>query len=141
MMSDETQTSRGVFFISPPALTQSYTDLATKRQVLAVHTDAQKRAWPVCVSSTKSELSRAWRFCVSRPERGMMSDDPARAAVYRAVRAGKMPPVNSLTCQECGNPATGYHHHNGYDKEHWLDVIPLCTACHIKAHGGRYTRD
>lgn len=57
----------------------------------------------------------------------------AGQAVYRAVRAGKMPHASTLPCKECGNPAREYHHHNGYAREHWLDVIPLCIPCHVKA--------
>ena len=26
------------------------------------------------------------------------------------------------------------HHHNGYEREHWLDVVWLCRACHNDTH-------
>lgn len=63
----------------------------------------------------------------------------AGQAVYRAVRAGKLSPVRTLLCAKCGNPAKEYHHHNGYGREHWLDVVPLCIPCHVRAdrRGGR----
>lgn len=52
-----------------------------------------------------------------------------------AVTKGVMPHISTHKCKECGVQADHYHHHNGYEKEHWLDVIPLCFACHNKAHG------
>lgn len=54
----------------------------------------------------------------------------ARGAVSDAVRRGKMPAASTLPCAQCGGPASHYHHHNGYDKGHRLDVVPLCPACH-----------
>ncbi len=58
---------------------------------------------------------------------------PARSAVRSMIRAGKMPAASTLRCKHCGKPAKGYHHHNGYELEHHLDVIPLCVPCHRKA--------
>lgn len=55
-------------------------------------------------------------------------------AVFRAVKRGDLPPVVSLECQSCGKPAQHYHHHNGYDQEHRLDVVPLCSLCHGHSH-------
>ncbi len=57
----------------------------------------------------------------------------ARGAVNDAVRRGKLPKAKSLLCSQCGNPALHYHHHNGYDKAHQLDVVPLCLDCHTLA--------
>lgn len=54
----------------------------------------------------------------------------AHSAVYRAVRDGRLPHASDLACNQCGNQALDYHHHNGYSREHWLDVIPLCRSCH-----------
>jgi len=53
----------------------------------------------------------------------------AREAVRHAVRGGKLPRADALKCS-CGNQAKHYHHHNGYDKAHWLDVVPICVPCH-----------
>lgn len=57
----------------------------------------------------------------------------ARSAVSVATRLKKMPRAKTLACKHCGNPAKEYHHHNGYDESHWLDVIPLCLTCHNEA--------
>lgn len=57
----------------------------------------------------------------------------ARATVTEAVRKGQLPAVASLACVLCGELAQEYHHHS-YEREYWLDVIPLCKACHRKVH-------
>ena len=55
----------------------------------------------------------------------------AKAAVERSIKSGKLPRPDSLQCS-CGKQAKQYHHHNGYDKKYWLDVVPLCVSCHGK---------
>jgi hypothetical protein len=59
----------------------------------------------------------------------------ARSAVANAIQASKIPPACMLTCADCGRPAQHYHHES-YDREHWLDVIPLCRKCHTARHNG-----
>ena len=58
----------------------------------------------------------------------------ARGAVSGSVHGGRLPRVQTLSCIHCGEPANFYHHHNGYDEEHKLDVIPLCAKCDCAAH-------
>ena len=41
--------------------------------------------------------------------------------------------AKTLQCS-CGQQAKHYHHHKGYTKKHWLDVIPVCTKCHSIIH-------
>ena len=54
---------------------------------------------------------------------------PARVAVYRAIKNGKL--VRPMECQQCGEKCKpDGHHHNGYDKAHYLDVVWLCRKCH-----------
>jgi hypothetical protein len=64
----------------------------------------------------------------------MMSDfKNAHEAVRRAIKSGKLPPIDSVLCADCGkNQAEEYHHYNGYGKKYQLDVTPLCLACHGK---------
>ncbi len=54
---------------------------------------------------------------------------PAHMAVYRAIKSGRL--VKSQICQVCNRvrPVEA-HHHNGYDEEHYLDVIFACRECH-----------
>lgn len=58
----------------------------------------------------------------------------ARRAVNEAVRTGQLPPATTLQCTYCEKSAEQYHHHKGYEPEHWLDVIPLCSDCHRIVH-------
>lgn len=55
----------------------------------------------------------------------------AGKAVGRAIKRGKIPHPATVSCKECGEQAREYHHHLGYEREHWLDVIALCRKCHI----------
>jgi len=55
----------------------------------------------------------------------------ARSVVNNAILMGKLQPAKSFICHNCNvNQASQYHHWHGYKPEHWLDVIPLCPACH-----------
>lgn len=56
----------------------------------------------------------------------------ARTTVNRAVAKGRLPKVSTQICAHCGLSAQNYHHWS-YEKEHWLDVVPLCIPCHIIA--------
>lgn len=59
----------------------------------------------------------------------------AHKAVAYAVKSGKFPPAWTMVCEHCQEAlAAEYHHHKGYEPEHKLDVIALCTECHGKAH-------
>lgn len=54
---------------------------------------------------------------------------PARIAVHRAVKSGKL--NRSCICEKCGiDCKTEAHHLNGYNQEHRLDVVWLCRNCH-----------
>jgi len=54
----------------------------------------------------------------------------AHKAVSHAIENGMLPKAQSLVCSRCGKKAHQYHHHLGYEPEHWLDVIPACRSCH-----------
>lgn len=56
----------------------------------------------------------------------------ATRAVNHAIEVGKMPRPDSLQCYYGEHPAQQYHHHLGYELEHWLDVVPVCRDCHRK---------
>lgn len=58
------------------------------------------------------------------------------SAVRKAVLAGELPNIKTLVCADCGAPACDYHHYNGYEPEHLLDVVPLCRKCHRNRHRG-----
>ncbi len=56
------------------------------------------------------------------------------ACVRYKVKIGKMIHPKLLKCISCINQAQEYHHHNGYDKKHCYDVVPVCIVCHNKVH-------
>lgn len=58
----------------------------------------------------------------------------ARAVINKAIVKKRIPAPSSLSCKKCHNQAEHYHHHMGYSKQYWLDVIPLCRPCHRRAH-------
>jgi hypothetical protein len=60
----------------------------------------------------------------------------SRHAVHYAVKSGKIPNVKTLICSVCHErQAEHYHHWRGYEKEHQLDVIPVCSVCHREVEG------
>lgn len=58
----------------------------------------------------------------------------AHKAVTLAIYHKTLPKASECACTHCEKTAGDYHHHNGYDEQHWLDVIPLCKSCHRLAH-------
>lgn len=85
------------------------------------------------------ETRRKWR---KRNSKKLVAENAARhkahpekysahKKVLYAVKTGKLPPVLSLTCADCGKPAQNYHHED-YSKP--LDVVPLCRYCHAARH-------
>ena len=74
----------------------------------------------------------------SGPNRGYDSaKGPAHRAVQRALARGAL--VRSPRCEECGaETQTEAHHHHGYDKTHYLDVVWLCRDCHNRADHPRF---
>lgn len=59
----------------------------------------------------------------------------AHTTVSRAVRRGILPPAWSMVCDGCEEAqAAHWHHHKGYERNHWLDVVAMCLDCHGKEH-------
>jgi len=63
----------------------------------------------------------------------------AYQSVRTAIEKGELPKPSTLPCKFCFDDAhlksaEEYHHHKGYAREHWLDVIPLCKKCHSSYH-------
>ena len=71
----------------------------------------------------------------------MAADPRAHAAVKTAITEGALPAPTGLACADCAGRAYAYHHHRGYDPQHWLDVVALCGSCHARRHlAGGYPR-
>ena len=60
--------------------------------------------------------------------------EKAKNKVHNTIRAGKLCGPKTLACYYCPKPAEQYHHWRGYDKKHWLDVVPVCKNCHRNIH-------
>ncbi len=57
----------------------------------------------------------------------------AHGAVYRAVKKGFL--TRPSSCSKCGKACKPHgHHHKGYAREFWLDVVWLCLECHLDEH-------
>lgn len=54
----------------------------------------------------------------------------AHRKVNHAIEKGKLPKASTQKCARCGDQAREYHHHKGYEPEHWLDIEPVCARCH-----------
>ena len=55
----------------------------------------------------------------------------ARNKLAGEIRQGRMPRATELGCRYCVREAVQYRHLS-WEKEHWLDVIPVCRRCSIK---------
>lgn len=102
------------------------------------HTDAEYRAQVQALQRASKKKryreSAEHRAALQREKRSLMGR--ARQAVHTAVQNKGLSKPDK--CQLCGHPGTGReiqgHHHLGYEREHWLDVIWLCIPCHSEAH-------
>lgn len=66
----------------------------------------------------------------------------ARWRVHELVRQGKLPQIKTCLCVDCGQPAQAYDHWQGYAREHWEHVQPVCHSCNEQralARGERAT--
>ncbi len=91
---------------------------------------AKRRAWRRAWLATPLGKQRARE---DQKKRNRTPQYKAKERVHDLTRRGKIPRASSLPCLHCSKPATGYHHHLGYEREHWEHVIPLCSVCHKKA--------
>ena len=80
-------------------------------------------------SKTPKGKATMKRFRVRHP-----NQIKAKSAVNNAIYHGRLPSVNTRQCHYCPEQAEQYHHYLGYEKEHWLDVMPACLICHRKEH-------
>jgi hypothetical protein len=56
--------------------------------------------------------------------------------VNNRIIAGELQKAKTLPCSYCPRMANHWHHHKGYDRENWMNVIPLCAFCHRRTHRG-----
>lgn len=96
-------------------------------ECLALRDRRSKRATrkPRTAADRRLEHERA----AARPDAAQRR--AAHDAVARALRSGKLV---RRPCSTCGASRAHAHHHNGYGREHRLDVAWLCPACHGAEH-------
>lgn len=79
-------------------------------------------------ATTKGKISKI------KSDRKNIVNIQARSEVKKAIIRGDLAPLILRKCTICGENAKEYHHHKGYEKKYWLDVIPLCSKCHGLEH-------
>jgi len=75
----------------------------------------------------KNQIAAIKHFRIRHPEQRKAKD-----AVNYAIKTGRLIRPDTLQCHYCPAQAKQYHHHKGYEHEHWLHVIPVCLKCHGK---------
>lgn len=115
---------------------------------LEYHAEANRRSYQKHKTKRLAEqkvyrVSQAGRATQSRKDKTQQQLNPlhwgARSAVWRAKRSGKLEPTRYCEIQGClvrAYDGLQAHHHKGYDKKHWLDVVWLCPKHHLEAHNG-----
>lgn len=76
---------------------------------------------------------KSWRENHIRNERKFKKLHPWRSKAYEAVRQAKRTgrlkrPSRCSKCKKFCKPEA--HHHKGYRRKDWLNVLWLCTGCH-----------
>lgn len=95
---------------------------------------AKYAAWYEKNKARRREDARANRESRRKAEKKWRDENRAakRAhdAVHYALKTGRL--VKAKNCSECGEETENLHahHHNGYSKEHRLDIVWLCHPCH-----------
>jgi len=82
------------------------------------------------IKHTETEEQHQARLAAQRAE--WHTRDPRRRKAQRKVnhqiRQGKIPRSSEFTCRNCPAKASQYEHLS-LEKEHWLDIIPVCRRC------------
>jgi len=90
-------------------------------------------------------LRKYFQTTKGKAARKRYKDNPANSnqikaaqALNNAVRDKAIPHISTQRCSLCNGQADQYHHHEGYEKEHWLDAIPVCRQCHAELHAAQH---
>ncbi len=127
----------------------SYKSVVTCSRVCAYKlrgTVQRKRITRVCVVCHKDfEICPAWlrkgglrgsycsRKCRWANKINYTKKDKKDAVnrLHKAIRNGEITPK---PCYMCGISPAEAHHHKGYDKENWLNIVWLCSTHHNQEH-------
>lgn len=89
----------------------------------------QQRAARQTIRAYETQRKRKWRLM--NPFKAKLIRQ-ANHAVEAAMKGRKL--HRPSMCFNCGTVGkVEAHHHRGYAKEFWLDVLWLCVRCHRKA--------
>lgn len=93
-----------------------------------------------CVKANRRAYGKTKRAKINRAKRRAIPENRqkkrSRDAVKCAWSRGEIPHPTECACVICGAPATHYHHHKGYERENWLDVVPMCWGHRDMDAGG-----
>ncbi len=92
------------------------------------HKAYEKHYWESARGKAARKLSKI-RYLNKYPKK-----KKAQTAISHAIRDGLIPKVCTLKCSCCPAQAQEYHHHKGYAKKYWLDVVPVCAKHHRQIH-------
>lgn len=122
-------TKDGLFFQCKLCKTKTQKKYRLTEKGRTTHIDSNKRYEMTKNGKTvRSAINR--RFKTKSPEKWKATN-----AVNHAISENKMKEASQYNCANCLiEPAKEYHHHRGYLKEHWLDVVPVCKQCHLLIH-------
>ena len=84
----------------------------------------------------RASQSKEYRNALRRNHPKSNEKAAAHSAVHEAIKSGNLQPITVMECTECGDSAQHYHHWS-YKREHFLDVQPVCRACHVYIHSGK----
>lgn len=73
-------------------------------------------------------LERLREYGEKYPERIL-----AAKAVREAIKQKAIKPARKQKCADCGKKAQ-HLHHESYEPDQWINVVPLCRSCHKKRH-------
>lgn len=93
-----------------------------------------QKAW---AKTKKGKMSR--KRSMSKWRKRNPEKVKAERMTFSKVMSGAIRSARESKCVECGEQAVHLHHHNGYEEEHLLDVIPVCRICHKKLDSSQDT--
>jgi hypothetical protein len=95
---------------------------------------------PICNSESMQRYSKSCKQCYikSLPKEEIHNREKVRTraleAVARAIASGRL--VKPKVCSRCNKEPDRYieAHHLSYERNRYLDVVWLCSPCHIEEH-------
>jgi hypothetical protein len=88
----------------------------------------QSKSYYKTANGRESQKRSSIKYKINYPDKVK-----SRKVVQNNIHKGVLQSPKNFICSICNQEqAQEYHHHNGYDPNHWLDVVPVCISCHRK---------